>query len=192
MTSRFEVFSDARPMCRQSALRIKILHRCALLLVANVALSSCGPESESTPPPPLLSQSERERIAPRVRVDPEEAATLISSYRQAHGLSAVAPDPTIQKLAQAQADAMAKENLLSHDIVGTLAARYTKVKLSKTTAIENVSAGYFSLADVLRGWQESPLHNANLLKPGMRKLGIATAYAPGTRFLVFWALDMSN
>ncbi len=64
-------------------------------------------------------------------------------------------------------------------------ARYDAVNLARATAIENVSAGYFSLADALRGWQSSPPHNANLLKPGMRKLGIATAYAPGTRFLVF-------
>ncbi len=162
-------------------------------------LSACWLESPSAPPPVAppssqssLSQSERERLAPQVNVDPNEAAALISRYRQTHGLSAVAPDPTVQKLAEVQAFAMARENLLSHDIVGTLKTRYDAVKLSRATAIENVSAGYFSLADVFRGWQSSPPHNANLLKPGMRKLGIATAYAPCTRFLVFWALDMSN
>ena len=70
--------------------------------------------------------------------------------------------------------------------------RYAAVKLARAMAIENISAGYFSLADAVRGWQSSAPHNANLLKPGMRKLGIAAAYAPGTRFLVFWALDLSN
>jgi len=177
--------------------RMKTLLRCAFLLAASLALAGCWPESSSppapaVPPPPPLPQSERERLAPQVHVDPNEAAALISRYRQAHGLSAVVPDPTVQKLAEIQANAMARENLLSHDILGTLKTRYDAVKLSRATAIENVSAGYFSLADALRGWQSSAPHNANLLKPGMRKIGIATAYAPGTRFLVFWALDMSN
>jgi uncharacterized protein YkwD len=171
----------------------------ALGAAAALALAACGPESESAPPPaappppePALSQSAREQLAAHVHVDPNEAAAVISNYRAAHGLSAVVPDPTLQKLAQAQADAMAHKDLLSHEVIGTLKARYDAVDLSRTTAVENVSAGYFSLADALRGWQESPGHNANLLKPGMRKLGIATAYAPGTRFLLYWSLDMSN
>ena len=166
---------------------------------AALALAACGPETESAPPPtvppppqPALSQSERERLAAQVHVDPNEAAALISNYRAAHGLSPVVPDLTLQKLAQAQADAMAHKNVLSHEIIGTLKARYDAVDLSRATAVENVSAGYFSLADALRGWQVSPQHNANLLRPGMRKLGIATAYAPGTRYLLYWSLDMSN
>jgi uncharacterized protein YkwD len=171
--------------------------RSAFLLAASLALAACWHESSSppapaVPPPPPLPQSERERLAPQVHVDPNEAAALISSYRQSHGLSAVAPDPTVQKIAEIQAHAMAQENLLSHDVIGTLKTRYDAAKLSRATAIENVSAGYFSLADALRGWQSSPPHNANLLKPGMHKIGIATAYAPGTKLLVFWALDMSN
>lgn len=171
----------------------------ALIAAAALALAACGPESENAPPPavppppePSLSLSDRERLAASLHVDPNEAAALVSSYRMAHGLSAVVPDPTLQKLAQAQADAMAHKNLLSHEVIGTLKARYDAVDLSRTTAVENVSAGYFSLADALRGWRESPEHNKNLLRPGMRKLGIATAYAPGTRYLLYWSLDMSN
>ncbi|HEY1736802.1 MAG TPA: CAP domain-containing protein [Methylovirgula sp.] len=178
--------------------RVSIPFRFALCLAAALALSSCGPESESpppavpSPPQPSLSLSDREKLAAHFHVDPAEAAGFVSTYRMSHGLSAVVPDPTLQKLAQEQANAMAQKNILSHEIIGTLKARYDAVDLSRTTAVENVSAGYFSLADALRGWRESPAHNANLLKPGMRKFGIATAYAPGTRFLLYWAVDMSN
>ncbi|MFZ1079338.1 MAG: CAP domain-containing protein, partial [Methylovirgula sp.] len=66
----------------------------------------------------------RERAASRVHVDPAVAAAMISQYREAHALSAITPDPILQKLAQAQADAMAAHNILSHTIAGTLTARF--------------------------------------------------------------------
>jgi len=136
--------------------------------------------------------TKRAEIAREARSDPAEAAILISQYREAHGLSAVVPDPTLQKLAQAQADAMAARNLLSHTVAGTLTQRFDAAHLSQVAAVENVSAGYFSQAAALAGWRKSPPHNANLLSPKMRRMGIAVAYAPGTRYLDFWALDMSN
>jgi uncharacterized protein YkwD len=117
---------------------------------------------------------------------------MISQYREAHALGAVSPDPTLQRLAQAQADAMATHNVLSHTIAGTLTQRFDAVHLARATAVENVSAGYFSLPAVMGGWRRSPPHNANLLAPKMHHLGIALAHAPGTRYLTYWALDMSN
>jgi uncharacterized protein YkwD len=164
------------------------------MLCASLLLASCAPKPPPPPavaPPPLTS-SERDRAARAAHADPAEAAVLISDYRKAHGLVPVAPDPTLQKLAQAQADAMAAHDLLSHTVAGTLTRRFDAAHLQQVYAVENVSAGYFSLADALAGWRKSPPHNANLLAPKMRRMGIATAYAPGTRYLVFWALDMSN
>jgi uncharacterized protein YkwD len=136
--------------------------------------------------------SERDIAASKVHVDPIDAASLISQYRKDHGLCAVTPDPALQKLAQAQADAMAAHNLLTHDVDGTLTQRFDAAQLSQAAAVENVSAGYFSFAHVMNGWEQSPPHRANLLAPSTRRLGIATAFAPGTRYEVFWALDMSN
>ncbi len=167
-----------------------------LIWTVPLLLAACAPQIAPPAPPspaaPPLSLSERERAARQVHADPAEAASLISQYRDAHGLSAVAPDSVLQRLAQAQADAMAAHNVLSHTIDGTLTARFDAAHLTQATAVENVSAGYFSLSAALAGWRNSPAHDANLLAPKMRRLGIATAYAPGTRYLVFWALDMSN
>jgi uncharacterized protein YkwD len=168
-----------------------------LILAAPLLLAACATNVETPPPapPPVsppLSTSARERAARQLHVDPVEAAHLISQYRETRGLGAVTPDPVLQRLAQAQADAMAAHDVLSHTIAGTLTARFDAAHLAKATAVENVSAGYFSLAAALDGWRNSPAHNANLIAPKMSRLGIATAYAPGTRYLVFWALDMSN
>jgi uncharacterized protein YkwD len=167
----------------------------ATFVAAYVALAACAQKPAEVPetaPPPPLGADARDRAARAVHADPVAAAATVSRYREAHGLSAVAPDPALQRIAQAQADAMAKQNLLSHELAGTLTQRFDAAHLAKATAVENVSAGYFSLDAVMNGWRKSPGHNANLLDPKMRKLGIATAYAPGTRYLVFWALDMSN
>ncbi|MGH6818394.1 MAG: CAP domain-containing protein [Methylovirgula sp.] len=167
--------------------------RRALVFAIGLLLAACAPK---VPPPlpaaPPTAVNARERAASQVHVDPAAAAVMISQYREAHALSAVTRDPTLQKLAEAQADAMAAHNVLSHTIAGTLTARFDAANLAQATAVENVSVGYFSLPAALAGWRNSPPHNANLLSPKMRRLGIATAYAPGTRYLVYWALDMSN
>ena len=165
-------------------------HR-ALVVLTCFCLAACA-ERGAPPTAPPIEMSARERAASKVHVDPAAAAAMISQYRKTYALGAVTPDPTLQKLAQAQADAMAAHNVLSHDIDGDLTQRFDAAHLVRATAVENVSAGYFSLADVIAGWRKSPPHNANLLSPKMQHLGIATAYAPGTRYLVYWALDMSN
>jgi uncharacterized protein YkwD len=169
------------------------IFRRKIVLAVLFALAACAPLPPSQPvATPPVNLSDRERAARDVHVDPAQAASLISEYRDSHGLSAVTPDRVLQGLAQAQADSMAAHNILSHTIDGTLSARFDAAGLGQTFAVENVSAGYFSLSAALAGWRNSPEHNANLLSAKMKHLGIATAYAPGTRYLVFWALDMSN
>ena len=55
-------------------------------------------------------------------------------------------------------------------------------------AVENVSAGYHTLAEAFSGWRDLPPHKANMLKNGVTKLGIAASYAPNTKYKVFWTL----
>jgi uncharacterized protein YkwD len=161
----------------------------SFILVACLLLSSCA---EKQIPPAPIEMTPRERAASEVRVDPTAAADAISRYRREHALSDVQPDPALQQFAQVQANAMAARDLLSHEVNGNLKRRLEAANLRQKTAVENVSAGYFSLADVMAGWRRSPGHNANLLDPPMRRMGIATAYAPGTRYKIYWALVMSD
>ena len=161
----------------------------AISLTASLLLAACA---ETHPHPPSIEMTPRERAAREVHVDPAAAADMISQYRREYALFAVQPDPILQKFAQAQANAMAARDLLSHAVDGNLARRLEAANLRQKTAVENVSAGYFSLSAVMAGWRRSPDHNANLLDPQMRRMGIATAYAPGTRYKVYWALVMSD
>ena len=95
-------------------------------------------------------------------------------------------------LAQSQASAMASNNHLSHEIAGSLDHRLNAAHHAKGWAVENVSAGYADADAALGGWERSPPHNLNLLDRKMRRMGIAAADAPGTRFKTYWALMMTD
>ncbi len=54
-------------------------------------------------------------------------------------------------------------------------------------AVENISAGYHTLAEAFSGWRDSPPHRANMLNQGATRMGIAAAYAPNSKYKVYWA-----
>jgi uncharacterized protein YkwD len=156
------------------------------LAVAGLGLAGC-----SDLPLPSFAPAERHAARP-VAVDEAATAAWITAYRRSHGLSPVAVDPALQRVAQAQADAMATANQLSHTVAGTLPHRLGPIAAVRHAYIENVSAGYASMASALAGWQHSPGHDANLLFAPMRRVGIAAASAPDTRYGTFWSLVMTD
>ncbi len=79
---------------------------------------------------------------------------MISQYRQNNGLGAVTVDPELMKLAEAQSLAMASRNKLDHDVKAPLAQRLNASGYPATLAVENVSAGYHTLAEAFSGWRE--------------------------------------
>jgi uncharacterized protein YkwD len=96
------------------------------------------------------------------------------------------------KLADQQSEAMASRNKLDHDVKAPLAKRLNAGGYPATLAVENVSAGYHTLAEAFSGWRDSPPHKANMLKNGVTKLGISARYAPNTKYKVFWTLILAS
>jgi uncharacterized protein YkwD len=47
------------------------------------------------------------------------------------------------------------------------------------------------LAEAFSGWRESPQHNRVLLDSRATRIGIATAYAPNSKYKVYWALAVA-
>ncbi len=125
-------------------------------------------------------------------LDPHTAASMISQYRQNNGLGKVVVDPDLVKLAEAQSMAMASRNKLDHDVKGPLAKRLSGSGYPASSAVENVSAGYHTLAEAFSGWRDSPPHRANMLSRDVTKLGIAASYAPNTKYKVFWTLILAS
>lgn len=166
--------------------RFRLYLSCFGLLAASLALAGCLVSEENAP------DIAGTRPSVVVRLDPTEVQSRISAYRAAHKLGPVAIDPGLMLLAQAQANAMARADHLSHALAGNLDHRLDAARHPKGYAIENVSAGYADADAALGGWERSPGHNLNLLDRKMRRMGIAAADAPGTRFKTYWALMMTD
>jgi uncharacterized protein YkwD len=124
-------------------------------------------------------------------VDAKAAASMISGYRRNNGLGVVTLDPHLMRMAQEQARAMASKNRFEHDAAGVFAQRIKHSGYDAKIAVENIGAGYHTLAEAFSGWRDSPPHRANMLHSGVTKMGIATAYSANSKYKVFWALVLA-
>ncbi len=144
----------------------------ARLSMLAVAALLCACAERDLPTEPSFYQS---LAAKDAQVDATMAASMISGYRTNNGLTAVAIDPELMKLAEAQAQAMASRDTLSHDIARSFHDRLKGGGYHAHTAAENVGAGYHTLAQAFSGWRDSPPHRANMLLKGATRMGIAAA-----------------
>lgn len=160
-----------------------------LSLLAAVALITACSTYDLDKSPPFYESLAR----PDAQVNVPAAASMFSDYRRASGLPAVEPDPKLIELARDQARRMAAEDRLTHDPGGRgFNQRLAAVNYRAVRAAENIGAGYHTLAEAFSGWRDSPSHNRNMLLPGATRFGIATAYAPHSKYKVFWALVLAE
>ena len=161
--------------------------RAAAALVVTMLLAGCASEVAVVQSPTMYA----DMSVAGAKLDAAAAATMISLYRQNNGLGAVQVDPELMRLAESQSQAMADKNKLDHDVRAPLAKRLTGAGYEAVVAVENVSAGYHTLAEAFSGWRDSPPHKANMLKNGVTKIGIAASYAPNTKYKVFWTMILA-
>src|SRR5258708_24141017 len=126
-----------------------------------LGLGGCASEVPIEQPSMYVSMAD-----PGAKLDAQAAASMISLYRQNNGVGGVVVDPDLMKLAEQLAQAMASQNKLDHDVKAPLAKRLNSSGYPATLAVENVSAGYHTLAEAFSGWRDSPPHRANMLKNG--------------------------
>jgi uncharacterized protein YkwD len=156
------------------------------LLALAAALTACS-FGLSPPPQPSFYQSQ---ARPDAKLDVNAAASMISGYRRNNGLSAVSVDPQLTRLAAEQALAMAARNRLDHNVGRSFHQRILAGYNAKV-AVENIGAGYHTLAEAFSGWRDSPPHRANMLNRSVTRMGIAAAYAPHSKYKVFWSLILA-
>ncbi len=125
------------------------------------------------------------------KVDAKAAASMISGYRRNNGLGLVTLDDKLMRAAEEQARAMASKNKFEHDAAGPFAQRIKRSGYDAKVAVENIGAGYHTLAEAFSGWRDSPRHRANMLHSGVTKMGIAAVYSPNSKYKVFWALILA-
>ena len=159
----------------------------ALLGVA--ALVGCTADRDPPAGEPSFYQSLAHTDA---QVDANAAQSMISGYRSNNGLGPVIIDPELMQLASEQARSMAARDKLDHDVGKPFQERIRKSGFDASVAVENISAGYHTLAEAFSGWRDSPPHRANMLNRSVTKMGIAAVYAPQSKYKVFWALIMAK
>ncbi len=160
--------------------------RAAAAILITLLLAGCASEAPIEQPAMYIDMA-----TPGAKLDPQAAAAMISQYRQNNGLGVVVVDSDLMKLAESQSQAMAAANKMDHDVRAPLGKRLNGAGYPATVAVENVSAGYHTLAEAFSGWRDSPPHRANMLKSGVTKLGIAASYAPNTKYKVFWTMILA-
>jgi uncharacterized protein YkwD len=159
-------------------------------LIAGLAalVAACAGDRD---PPPGQPSFYRSLASPGAELDAAVAASMISGYRQNNGLATVEIDPVLMRLAGEQARAMAARDKLDHNVGRDFKTRIGSSGFDAKVAVENVSAGYHTLAEAFSGWRDSAPHRANMLKSGVTRMGIAAIYAPGSKYKVFWALILA-
>ena len=132
--------------------------RLGLMALAFACLAGCA----DTGVPKAQPSFYRNLAQPGAELDAAAAASMISGYRANNGLPAVALDPELMRLAQAQAEVMAKRDKFDHGAGKPFVQRLKASGYDARTAAENISAGYHTLAEAFSGWRDSNPHRANM------------------------------
>lgn len=162
--------------------------RFAIMGAACVVLAACAADRE---PPAGQPSFYRSLATPGAELDADAARSMISGYRRNNGLSEVTLDPVLMRLASEQAHAMAQRDKLDHAVNGEFKKRIKNSGFDVKVAVENISAGYHTLAEAFSGWRDSPPHRANMLNQSVTRMGIAAAYAPNSKYKVYWSLILA-
>jgi uncharacterized protein YkwD len=152
-----------------------------------LALLGCAGKLEPSAQPTFYASM----ASASATVDAASAASMISGFRGNNGLGGVEVDPELMRMAMDQARIMAAKDKLDHSAGREFNSRLAISGFDAKIAVENVGAGYHTLAEAFSGWRDSPSHRANMLKGGVNRLGIAAVYAPQSKYKVFWALIMA-
>ena len=124
------------------------------------------------------------------KLDAEHARDVINTYRQAKGLKPLKLNAALTEAAKAHSRDLAKWDRISH--YGSDGSnpwdRVKRTGYGAKVAAENVGTGQASIDEVLKGWQDSPGHNKNLLLADAEHMGIALVQDSKSEFKTFWTL----
>jgi Cysteine-rich secretory protein family len=123
------------------------------------------------------------------QVAPAAPAAMISSFRAQHGEGKVTLDAALNRIAEAQAAAMASKDLLDHEALAPFGSRVASAGADH--AAENIAYGYDNFAKTLVQWIESPEHRKNLLMHGASRVGVAHAQSEKTH-RTYWAMEIAG
>ncbi len=130
-------------------------------------------------------------------LDVEEQAflTLINNYRQQNGLSLLQASVTLTNASKWMSADMVAKNYFNHtDSLG----RDPFVRMGSfgynfnTYKGENIAAGYSDAASTFNQWKNSAGHNANMLDPNYKVVGIGRVANTAATYCYYWTTDFGG
>src|SRR5690242_16536583 len=116
-----------------SVTRASYVIRIAVAAAAAAGLAACAADRAPTVSQPGFYQNLAQAGAV---LDADAAAAIISNYRANNGLTTVSLDPTLMRLAQDQAQAMAARNKMDHDVMRPFKTRVASSGFDAKVAAE--------------------------------------------------------
>lgn len=141
----------------------------------------------------LLSACSAVGPAPGVATTPAELSTAtitaaINGVRAANGKPPLAYNPKLETAARSQAQLMARQDQLSHNLGVTLRERVTAAGYEGAVG-ENLAGGQKTLEQAIEGWLQSPAHRDTLLSTRFTEFGLAAASTGRkSRYGTYWAM----
>ena len=156
--------------------------RIAVIFLAIAGIASYG-----------LSRAATQNCDADSSVQPIEAqfVSLLNTYRAQNGSGPLTVSPTLQRSARWMANDLASHNGFSHtDSLGR--AFQTRILQCGASGFlgENVAGGGTTAAFLLQNWQSSSGHNATMLNPNFKQIGIA--FAQGGPYGTTWVADFGS
>jgi Cysteine-rich secretory protein family len=169
-----------------------LLRPSALTVIAGFVLMLGITGCADNAPPPGQPSFYIDLSKPGGELDANAAQSMISGYRGNNGLGPVTLDPELMRLASDQAQAMAARDKLDHSANRPFQDRIRSSGFDAAVAVENIGAGYHTLAEAFSGWRDSPPHRANMLNANVTRMGIAAVYTPKSKYKVYWSLILAK
>lgn len=144
-----------------------------------------------------LSGERSDSAAADVSYDSEEQAflALINDWRAQNGAGPLAFTSTLTNAAEWMSNDMGVNNYFSHtDSLGR--DPWTRLcafsYCYNTWRGENIAAGYSTAQSVFNAWKNSSGHNANMLNPNFKVMGLSRLNVPGSYYTWYWTNDFGG
>ncbi len=160
-------------------LNTSLSRRGFLALTATGLLGAC---TSAIPPGPAS------RTAPP-QLTTATITAAINGVRKANGRPPLNYNFRLEQAARSQAQLMARQDQLSHDLGVSLRERVTTAGYDGAVG-ENVAGGHRTLEEAIQGWLNSPAHRDTLLSAKFTEFGLAVAAVPtgkNSRYGIYWA-----
>lgn len=176
----------------------RTVHRPLGLIVAVATLLGAVGSAFAAPAPGATDTPALNSGASSFCADAEERAflTLINDYRRSNGLQPLVMTQTLSAASDHHSQSMADNDYFGHDLVPEGVTWLQNMKNHgygyNTWTGENIAAGNSSAAATFTQWKNSAAHNANMLKPEFKAIGIGRAYNSAARYGWYWTTDFGG